>query len=463
VGRESGVRDLDLEARARSLREEARGGRVESPLTGGDDSSELINGELIDPIPELEQQLMRVLRTGASERLIDGASVTGDLEEKSGPQNPATRRSEDRLQDEVTASRGAANFLAWRETRQQLDGNEAEFVIEYPGDDGSVLKVDLIRAKYEDLPAPIQAEFERHRFPDRDALLNISHGLWARQSKSATDSTSRGEESTSRTPDEPMAQREGASSIASEDVRAKAEDIADMREFDGPRYASVQGGTGFGINFGGFGRRLQRASRGTGHVPTESAGAAVNALARMREGLGLDAGKQGGWIRRRVRSWRDDRATQALERLAHHQAEFETALRKAQELPELKKHFRSWNVPRTATTRKRAVAKFHEALVSGNIGAEATSQIADLFERAEGLRVEADRAMQKVASAGHNVEDVQRGLAGWLKRVSERAGPLSNLEGEGLGEKLLQIADRISRLFEQVAERIARLSAVRPT
>lgn len=464
------------EAPARRLSERTRGGQIAPPVLASPGTLGLIDMEPIDPIPELEQQLMHALHAGTSEQLRDGRSLTAETPLASfssstdpvgslGDKNIWTSAAPESVPHEHAAqTRGPANFQAWLETRRKLDGDDAEFIIAYHGHDGQVTQIDLMRVRYEDLPNPIQVQFERRKFPDLNALINAAPPIRPVQTKSSASKIGPGGPKTARDRGPGAAQPESPAQIATEDKQTRTQDDAvDVETFGGARYAPVAGGAGFGISFGGLGRGAQHVARATGRVANETGRAAVNALAGMREGLGLTSGRQREWIGRHVRSWREERASQALERLARVQAEFDTALRRAHEHPELQKHFRSWNVPRTAATRQRAIKRFHEALASGNVGQEAVQHISGLFDRASAVQTAATRAMRKVEIAGHSVDDVQRGLAGWLKRMSERAGPLTNLKGESLGETLRQMADAIGRLFEQVADRIARMTAVRPT
>ena len=459
----------------RSSEERTRGGQSAQPVRASQGTLGLIDMEPIDPIPELERKLMHALHAGISGQLSEGGNLAAetalasfssseDPAESLGDKNIRTGEVPESLPHErVAQTRGPANFQAWLETRRKLDGDDAEFVIEYRGDDGQVTQIDLMQMKYEDLPNPIQAQFERRKFPDLNALIRAAPPIRSDQAKSSASRMGPDGPKPARDRRSGAAQQEISAEVEAEDKQARAQDAVDVETYGGARYAPVTGGPGFGISFGGLGRGAQHVARATGRVANETGRAAVNALAGMRDGLGLTSGRQREWIGRHVRSWREERANQALERLARVQAEFDTALRRAHEHPELQKHFRSWNVPRTAATRQRAIKRFHEALVSGNVGEEAVEQIRGLFDRASAVQTEATRAMRRVESAGHNVGDVQRGLAGWLKRMSERAGPLTNLEGESLGETLRQMADVIGRLFEQVVDRIARLTAVRPT
>lgn len=478
AGEFPGRADSDLipaqEFRSRGSRERVSGEHAAPTVLASRGASRTIDVEPIDPIPELEQQLMHALHGGPSEQLNDGdrpttrtpveswSSATGPVG-SSGEKDMRTAAAPEGLpQGKAQGSRGAANFQAWLETRRKLDGEDAEFVIEYRAPDGQVSQVNLMRLKYQDLPAPVQAAFERRKFPDLSALVNASPPIPPRTESPAVRTVldGQGREQDAERRSTPQ---ESNSENPTEDNITRDEDTADAETYGRPRYGQIPAGSGLGISFGGLSRGAQRVAQVTGRVANGTGRAAVKALAEMREGLGVTSGKQREWIGQRLRSWREGRANQALEALARMQVEFDTALRSAHEHPELKKHFRSWNVPRTAATRQRAIKRFHEAVTSGSLGQEAAEQIRSLFDRAEVLQAEATRAMRRVESAGHSVDDVQRRFAGWLKRMSERAGPLTNLEGESLGEKLRQMADAISRLFEKVADRIARLTAVRPT
>ncbi len=478
VGEFPGRADSDLipagEFLPRGSRERVTSAEVAPTVLASRGASGTIDAEPIDPIPELEQQLMHALHGGRSEQLSDGDgrttrapleswnSATGAVS-SSGETNKRTAGAPKGLpQDKAQGGRGAANFQAWLETRRKLDGEDAEFVIEYRGSDGKVSQVNLMGLKYEDLPAPIQAAFERRKFPDLSALVNASPPIPPRADSPAAGTVLEGQERAQDAERRPTPE-EGNSETHTEDEITRDEETADAETYGHTRYGPIAAGPGFGVSFGGLSRGAQRVAEVTGRVANGTGRAAVKALAEMREGLGVTSGKQREWIGQRLRSWREGRANQALEVLARMQTEFDSALRMAHEHPELKKHFRSWNVPRTAATRQRAIKRFHETVTSGSLGEEAIGQIRSLFERVEILQAEATRAMRRVESAGHSVDDVQRGFASWLKRMSERAGPLTNLEGESLGEKLKQMADVISRLFEKFADRIARLTAVHPT
>jgi len=476
VGEFPGRADSDLipaqESPSRGSGERVTGEHVAPTVLASRGASRTIDVEPIDPIPELEQQLMHALHGGLSEQLNKGDGLTARTPVESwssatGPVSTSGERDERTApeslpQDRAQGRRGAANFQAWLETRRKLDGEDAEFVIEYRAPDGKVCQVNLMRLKYEDLPAPIQMAFERRKFPELSALVNASPPIPPRAESPAVrtvlDDQGREQDAERR-----QTPQESNSENPTEDNIRRDEDIADAESYGRPRYGQISTGPGLGISFGGLSRGAQRVAQVTGRVANGTGRAAVKALAEMREGLGVTSGKQREWIGQRLSSWREARANQALEVLARKQAEFDSALCLAHEHPELKKHFRSWNVPRTAATRQRAIKRFHEAVTSGTLGQEAIEQIRGLFKRAEVLQAEATRAMRRVEIAGHSVDDVQRGFAGWLKRMSERAGPLTNPEGESLGQKLREMADAISRLFEKVADRIARLTAVRPT
>lgn len=436
-------------------------------------ASRSVDGEPIDPIPELEQQLMHALHGGNSGQLIGGdkrtakttpetwSSATGSTSTsgESGKETAGAKKGPP--QDEAQGSPGAANFRAWLETRRKLDGEHADFVIEYRAQDGMIAQVNLMRLKYEDLPPLIQAAFERRKFPDLSGLLHASPPVIPQADPPEVLAELDGQERAQNAERRPTREESDAEAHPADDPMRDEE--ATESVVHGPsRYAPMAAGPGFGVSLGGLSRGAQRVANATGRAANGTGRAAVKALAEMRQGLGVSSGKQREWIGRRIRSWREGRANQALEVLARAQAEFDSALRLAHEHPELKKHFRAWNVPRTAATRQRAIKRFHEAVTSGSLGEEALGKIRNLFDRVEALQVEATRAIRRVESAGHSVDDVQRGFANWLKRMSERAGPLTNLDGESLGEKLKQMADAISRLFDKVADRIARLTTVRP-
>jgi hypothetical protein len=225
----------------------------------------------------------------------------------------------------------------------------------------------------------------------------------------------------------------------------------------------MQTSSGFGISLGGLARSAQRAMKGTGHMTGGTGRSATSALTTLREQVGVAAGRPRTWLVQHIRTWREARASEALERLAASQAQFENALRVAREHPELRGHFRSWNSPNTAATRRRAVQRFRNAIVNGRIGAGAVEQIGNLFQQAEVVRTDAIRAVRRVNSTAHSANAVQRGLAAWFKQVGEQSGPLTSVAGESLAERLTQMAEAIGRVFEQLADRIARLTSAHPT
>jgi hypothetical protein len=102
-------------------------------------------------------------------------------------------------------------------------------------------------------------------------------------------------------------------------------------------------------------------------------------------------------------------------------------------------------------------------MVNGRLSSGAVKHIENLFQQAEVVRTDAVRAVRRVNGTAHGANAVQRGLATWFRRVGEQAGPLASVHGESLAEKLTQMAEAIGKMFEQLADRIARLTAAHPT
>ena len=151
----------------RSSEERTRGTQIAPPVRASNGTLGLIDMEPIDPIPELERKLMHALHAGISDQLSDGSNLAAEtpLVSFSSSADPAESLGDKIIRtgaipenlphERVAQTRGPANFQAWLETRRKLDGDDAEFVIEYRGDDGQVTQIDLMRMKYEDLPNPI--------------------------------------------------------------------------------------------------------------------------------------------------------------------------------------------------------------------------------------------------------------------------------------------------------------------
>jgi hypothetical protein len=349
-------------------------------------------------------------------------------------------------------TRGAANFSAWQETRRQLEGEDATFVIDLRVDNGSSTKLDLMRVKFQDLPAAVQAEFEHRKFPDLSALTLSREAAESIEPVSLEVSKS----------DNPAA-RDSANARTPWSARDPQEmDARPQGLVERARPWPMQTSSGFGISLGGLARSAQRAMKGTGHLTGGTGRSATSALTALREQVGVTGGRPRTWLVQHIRTWREARATEALERLAVSQAQFENALRVAREHPELRGHFRSWNSPSTAATRRRAVQRFRNAIVNGRISGGAVEHIEDLFQQAEVVRTDAVRAIRRVNSTAHGANAVQRGLAAWFRRVGEQSGPLASVDGESLAERLTQMAEAIGKVFEQLAERIARLTSAHP-
>jgi hypothetical protein len=375
----------------------------------------------------------------------------------------------DATSDELMQTRGAANFSVWRQTRRQLDGEGATFVVEVKGRDGNPLRVDLMNIKFSDLPASIRAEFEHRKFPDltaftlvRDPNEEIQSGpvevLESENPASRSDHDVRSR----RLPTTPVSNRSGSPDSA------VAKDVEDAGatppyRYERARPSPVQTSPGFGISLGGLVSGARQAMQGVGRASGNAGRSAASTLATLRETLGATSGRQRERFTQRVRKWREARASEALESLAKAQAQFETTLRIVREDPDLRSYFRSWDARSTAPARRRAIQRFREAITARRIGEATVEKIESLFQQAEVVRSNAVRAVRRVNRAAHGADSIQRSLAAWLRRTSKQAGPLTSVAGESLAEKLAQMADAIGKALEKLADRIARLTSARPS
>ena len=447
------------------------------PSADGDDRSTQIDAgplsiadvEPVDAISAMHEELAQNLREQRrSQELQPGASGEARPTDPVGAlaTPPASGGTAVNASGEQAQTRGAANFRAWQETRRELEGEDATFVVDFRVDDGSSARLDLMRVKFQELPAAVQAEFEHRKFPDLSALTLSRETVESGETVSLEGSRSDNSAALDLDNQRLLSSRVSNPSAATVASAVKDAEEADARRqdlYERARPYPMQTSSGFGISLGGVARSAQRAVKGAGRVTGQTGRSAVSALATLREGMGVAAGHPRNWLVQRIRTWREARASEALERLAASQTQLENALRVAREHPELRNHFRSWNSPSTAATRRRAVQRFRNAIANGRIGGGAVEQIENLFQQAEVVRTNAVRAVRRVNSTAHGASAVQRGLAAWFRRISEQSGPLTSVAGESLAERLTQMAEAIGRVFEQLADRIARLTSARPT
>lgn len=445
--------------------DEDRPGMSSTPLS-------IVGPKAVDSISARDDQFAAVPRARRSPQAAQksrageippGVDHLGD-EARTPAEDVGVDAGSDELQ-----TRGAANFSAWLKTRRQLDGEGATFVVEVRGDDGNLVRVDLMRVAFSDLPASIQAKFEYRKFPDLTAFTLVREtdnkvqsgsveGLESNTLTSHSDHDVRSQWRHTSSVSNPSG---SADSAAAKDAEAAGAVPPDR--YERARSWPVQTAPAFGISLGGLLGGARQAMQGVGRAKGGAGRSAASTLATLGETIGATSGRQREQIAQRVRRWREARASEALESLAKTQAQFETALRIVRGNPDLRSYFRSWDARSTALSRRRTMQRFREAIMARRIGEATVEQIDNLFQQAEVVRVNAVRAVRRLDRAAHGAEAVQRSLAAWFRRTSKQAGPLTSVAGESLAERLAQMADAIGKVFEQLADRIARLTSARPT
>lgn len=401
--------------------------------TGERGSDEFANLTPVDPIEALEAELMQARGAGASVPVPPSG-------EAGAP--PAAKTPE-------ALSRGAANFQAWCETRRQLDGMEATFEVEFVDPGGQRRVVDLLKLSFDELPAPIRAEFELRKFPDFASLVPPSTDAHATTAKDRAteerDAEAPAAEGTERR--WPAARGARPEKIAPHADASAADEDKPERMRTSPPPAAVGGG--FGINLGGV-------MEGTGR-------AAASALTRLRERVKAFADPERDPVMQGVQRWREHRARSALATLEASMARVAATLEAARRHAELKESFRTWEVLKTDEGRAKARARFHERLTAGAWNEEARVLVVNLFADVAALREQSEHALKRVHKAGQDTGPVKERLGTWLQRLRAEAGPITNAAGESLGDTFKALAEAVRQVLESLAQRIAHFAAPRPT